>query len=91
VAVHAKDARLAVMAGVIADDGPTEEIWRREAFCPLGAGDVDIPGVVRVLHDTGFAGWLVVEQDIMPTTAERFAQAAADQRANREYLRSLGV
>jgi len=38
-----------------------------------------------------FAGWLVVEQDIFPRSAERFARAAADQRHNREFLAARGL
>jgi inosose dehydratase len=33
----------------------------------------------------------VVEQDTLPTTAERFAQAAEDQRANRAFLSARGL
>ncbi len=33
------------------------------AFRPLGHGTVDIPGVVRVLRDVGYDGWLTVELD----------------------------
>ena len=32
-------------------------------FHPLGRGDVDIPGVVRVLQDAGYDGWTTVELD----------------------------
>jgi inosose dehydratase len=39
----------------------------------------------------GYVGWLVVEQDIFPQTAERFERAALDQHANRRYLRERGL
>ena len=45
----------------------------------------------RALREIDYAGWMVVEQDIFPTTAERFARAAADQRANREFLKERGL
>ena len=32
-------------------------------YTPLGAGDVDIAGIVTVLRDNGFDGWFVLEQD----------------------------
>ncbi len=89
--VHVKDARRAVMQGIIDDGEPTPAIWVREAFPALGGGDVDVDGVVRQLLDSGYQGWLVVEQDIMPQTAERFARAAQDQRDNREFLRGYGL
>jgi inosose dehydratase len=34
---------------------------------------------------------LVVEQDTRPTTAERFARAADDQRANRAFFSPRGL
>lgn len=89
--VHLKDAQRAVMEGIIADGEPTPAIWVREAFPALGGGDVDVDGVVRQLIASGFDGWLVVEQDIMPQTQERFARAAADQRDNRAFLRGHGI
>ena len=38
-----------------------------------------------------FGGWLVVEQDILPRSAERLARAAAEQRHNREFLAARGL
>jgi inosose dehydratase len=89
--VHLKDAVLSVMKGIIADEAPVTEIWSREAFCALGKGDLDVIGVLDELRRLGWGGWLVVEQDILPRTAERFAQAAQDQRDNREFLRAHGL
>ena len=34
------------------------------AFLPLGKGDVDIAGVVAVLDDNGYDGWITIELDI---------------------------
>ena len=89
--VHLKDARRSVMAGIVADDAPVTAIWSRDAFVPLGTGDLDLDGVVRALRETGYGGWLVVEQDVFPTTAARFGQAAEDQRSNRARLARLGL
>lgn len=89
--VHLKDAVLDVMARIVADEAPVAEIWSREAFCALGHGDLDVAAVLDGLADIGFGGWLVVEQDILPRTAERFARAAQDQRDNREYLAARGL
>lgn len=88
--VHLKDAVRSRMDKVIADNEPTPAIWTREVFCALGEGDVDIDGVLNELIRLDFEGWLVVEQDIFPQTAERFAKAIADQQANRQYLSSRG-
>ncbi len=89
--VHLKDAVLAVMRTIIADEAPVTEIWSREAFCALGHGDLDVPPILDGLRAISFSGWLVVEQDILPRTAERFARAAQDQRDNRAYLASRGL
>lgn len=89
--VHLKDARRSVMAGIIADGGQASEIWSREAFPALGQGDLDADGVLEALRGIGYQGWLVVEQDTLPRTRERFEQAAADQRANRAFLAQRGL
>jgi inosose dehydratase len=89
--VHLKDAVLGVMKQIVADEAPVTEIWSREAFCALGHGDLDVAGILDGLAAAGFGGWLVVEQDIFPRTAERFARAAQDQRDNRAYLAARGL
>lgn len=89
--VHVKDAHRAVMDAIIAAGEPHTAIWSREAFCALGTGDVDLAGVFDALAADGFAGWLVVEQDIFPQTSERFTQAIEDQRANRRFLSAHGL
>jgi inosose dehydratase len=89
--VHLKDARLSVMYEIMADHAPVTEIWTREAFCALGAGDLDTDAVLDGLRRMSFSGWLVVEQDILPRSAERFSQAAAEQRHNRAFLAARGL
>ncbi len=89
--VHLKDARRSVMADIVAAGGQANEIWSREAFPAIGQGDLDADGVLAGLAEIGYRGWLVVEQDTLPRTAERFARAAADQRSNREYLAGRGL
>ena len=66
-------------------DGPTSV--GHGVFCELGRGDVDFPGVLKALQDIGYAGWIVVEQDVLPGmgTPKESAQR------NREYLRSIGL
>jgi len=89
--VHVKDAHRAVINAIVDAGEPHTAIWSREAFCALGGGDVDMGGVFAALAADGFAGWLVVEQDIFPQTPERFAQAIEDQRANRRFLEARGL
>ena len=56
-------------------------------FCELGTGDVDFPAVVAQLKDIGYAGWIVVEQDVLPGMG---APRESAQR-NRDYLHSIGL
>lgn len=58
--------------------------WRDGAFCELGTGIVDLEGFFEELD--GYSGWLVVEQDWLPTPGGFAAQAEAQER-NRRWLR----
>jgi inosose dehydratase len=89
--VHIKTADLPRFQEVVDEGLPTNAIWEGEVFPKLGEGALDVDAFLAALREIDYAGWLVVEQDIFPTTAERFAQAAADQRANREFLKARGL
>jgi inosose dehydratase len=89
--VHLKDASLAVRDQIVADGAQATEIWSREAFPVLGGGDLDVDAVLDGLRGMSFGGWLVVEQDILPRSAARFAQAAEEQRLNRAFLAARGL
>jgi len=89
--VHLKDGVRTVMAGIVADGAPATDIWSREAFCELGRGDLDVDAILDGLRGISFGGWLVVEQDILPRSAERFARAAEEQRHNRAFLSQRGL
>jgi len=87
--LHLKDARLSRLEEIVAEAAPVEEIWRRQAFCALGDGDIDIEQVLRELAGISYSGWLVVEQDVLPDPADP-GKPALDQRRNREYLHAHG-
>jgi inosose dehydratase len=57
---------------------------RRNAFCELGTGDVDVRGFLAELD--GYEGWLVVEQDWVPQPGEDASGQIAAQVRNREFL-----
>jgi inosose dehydratase len=88
--LHLKDARLEVVAKIVTDAAPLEELWRRRAFCALGQGDVDMEDVLSAIANIGYSGWLIVEQDIFPDREGFLQHAATDQIANREWLRARG-
>ena len=85
--VHFKDADPAVMAASREHgwDGP--ESVGHGVFCELGKGCVDFPGMVKALREIDYAGWIVVEQDVLPGMGHPRESA----RRNRDYLRSIGV
>ena len=84
-AVHVKDVRLDVLAEVKAERADTLTAWRRGLFCALGEGDVDLAAFCAALGP--YDGWVVVEQDSVLRDAGEFDEAAAEQVANREWLR----
>jgi inosose dehydratase len=86
-AVHLKDVRLGVLRDVKAERADTLTAWRRGLFCALGDGDVNLAGFCSALAASGYEGWLVIEQDRVLEDASAFADAAAEQRRNREWLR----
>jgi inosose dehydratase len=88
--VHLKDARRAILEEIAAEGAPVREIWRRQAFCALGDGDIPIADVLHALGEIGYGGWIVVEQDILPDP-EHPQQPVEDQRRNRDYLRAHGL
>ena len=86
-AIHIKDVRLDVLAGVKAERADTLTAWRRGLFCALGVGDVDLAGFCAALTGSGYDGWVVVEQDRVLDDPGAFAGARAEQVRNREWLR----
>jgi inosose dehydratase len=60
---HLKDVDAALAADVAAGKLTYTDAVRRGMYTPLGAGDVDIAGIVTALRSNGFDGWFVMEQD----------------------------
>jgi sugar phosphate isomerase/epimerase len=60
-------------------------------FCPLGEGDSGIDNVIAALGAHDYSGWLVIEQDQALGPRDTPESVVAVQRANREYLRRLGI
>jgi inosose dehydratase len=85
--VHLKDCDPRVKARAAAEGLDYQQSVRAGVFCELGRGTVDFPGVIGRLRDSGYDGWLVVEQDVLPSMGAPAASAAR----NRAYLKSLGV
>jgi inosose dehydratase len=65
--VHLKDVDAVRAAQVRAGEIAYQSAVAKGMYKPLGAGDVDIAGIVRILTAAGYAGWYVMEQDTVLT------------------------
>ncbi len=61
------------------------QFW--EGYCPLGQGDVDVPGVLNILEESDFTGSVMAELDYSRNSPLMPYEAA---RKSREYLEGLG-
>jgi inosose dehydratase len=86
--LHIKECDRAKLATVLATEGDYYAAVIADVFPELGKGSVDFPGLLNVLRDLDYNGWAIVEQDILPDTG---ANALASAKANREYLRKIGM
>jgi inosose dehydratase len=84
--VHFKDCSPTIA------DASRREGWsyvtavRRGIFCELGAGSVNFAAILDELQRTNYDGWIVVEQDVLPSMGTPAESAAR----NRAFLRRLG-
>jgi inosose dehydratase len=78
--LHLKDVRL----DVLRTTRDWDEAWRSGVFCELGEGDVDVRGFIAELD--GYSGWLVVEQDWIPSSEDDAAMQIEAQARNRRWL-----
>ncbi|MGB4136700.1 MAG: sugar phosphate isomerase/epimerase [Microbacterium sp.] len=85
--LHLKDARTSVLAEAMGDDDPMRSVWEKRVFVPLGEGDLAMDDLVQEIVDSGYSGWLIVEQDVVPRSTEDVERAKQEQKANRERLR----
>jgi inosose dehydratase len=86
--LHIKECDRTKLATVLAAEGDYYAAVIADVFPELGKGSVDFPGLLNVLRDLDYNGWAIVEQDILPDTG---ANALASAKANREYLRKIGM
>ena len=62
---HLKDVDGELCAAVRAGELAYSDAVKQGLYRPLGQGAVDVPRLVRALERHGFAGWYVLEQDVM--------------------------
>jgi inosose dehydratase len=63
---------------------------RQGVFARLGEGSVDFPGVLALLRELQYDGWVVAEQDVLAGGAGA-SSPLANARAAREFLHNLGL
>ncbi|MEV4251482.1 TIM barrel protein [Streptosporangium canum] len=63
--VHLKDVDAALAERVRGGELSYTEAVKAGIYRPLGRGDVDVPGIVAGLGAAGYAGWYVMEQDVV--------------------------
>jgi len=86
--VHFKDVDATVRQRVVQDRIGFYDACAQGLFCNLGDGVVDFAGFRDALREHGYRGWGTVEQDCDPEAA---MAPVDDARANRDYLRRVGL
>ncbi len=85
IACHFKDVRQETLEAF--KKGPVPVRHAKNRFCEIGEGVVDFPGIVRVLRQTRFDGWVIVELDSYEPRAGGPDESA---RMNTAALQKLG-
>ncbi len=84
--LHFKDVSFAVRDRGKAEGWDYDTSTKNGVFAELGEGNIDFPGLLALLRESGFGGWVVVETDVTqkPTALE-------SATISRKYLTSLGL
>ena len=86
--VHLKDVDLDVARKLAARELSFKEAAQKNAFRPLGEGDVDAGGVVDRLEGSGYGGWYVLEQDsVVEAEPPEGEGPVVEVRKSLDYLR----
>ncbi|MCA1561065.1 MAG: TIM barrel protein, partial [Acidobacteria bacterium] len=74
--VHLKDCDPAIRRRAAVEKWDYATSVRHGVFCELGKGEVNFPDIIQRLDEAGYTGWLVVEQDVLPSLGTPAASAA---------------
>jgi inosose dehydratase len=85
--VHFKDCSRSIADRARREEWDYVTAVRHGLFCELGQGQVDFSGVLDRLRASGYDGWIVVEQDVLPSMGTPAASAAR----NRQVLSGFGL
>ncbi len=84
--LHVKDVRIDRLNEIVARKGGMLDVWGGGVFVPFGAGDLPIETFMAEVVASGYTGWLVVEQDLLPQPGDDPAAVRVDHLRNREVL-----
>jgi inosose dehydratase len=84
---HAKDARPEMLRRARVEDMSFMGAVLEGIFTVPGDGFIDYPPLLRILHEAGYAGWLVVEAEQDPRKAHPLTYASL----GRKNLQALAV
>jgi inosose dehydratase len=85
--VHFKDCEPRVARRARAEEWDYQTALGHGLFCELGRGAVDFPALLGELERSGYDGWIVVEQDVLPSMGAPLESAIR----NRHYVRQIGI
>lgn len=86
---HLKDVNAELAAKVQSGELTYTQAVAAGMYVPLGAGDVDIAGIVKALEDNGYDGWYVMEQDNILDGEPEGEGPLADVRASVAFLHGV--
>jgi len=85
--IHFKDCQPEIAAKSRAEGWDYFQSVGKGVFCELGKGAVNFPAIVAELARQKYAGWIVVEQDVLPGMGNPKVCA----QRNRDFIESLGL
>jgi inosose dehydratase len=81
--LHLKDVDPNILTATRESGSGFLNALRNYVFCELGQGSADVPRIISTLESTGYAVWVIVEQDTCPGDPTETA------KRNRDYLRDV--
>jgi inosose dehydratase len=88
VHVHLKDVDGDLATKVLAGTLSFADAVRAGLWVPLGRGSVDVAAMIRTLHESGYAGWYVLEQDVMLDREPEGDGLLTDIRTSMDYVQA---
>jgi inosose dehydratase len=87
--LHLKDVRADLADKVRAGELGYTEAVGQGMYVPLGQGDVDIEAVVRFVHQAGYDGWYVLEQDTALSEQSPLGTPRLDTASSLRHLNQI--